>query len=376
MLLLYANLPFVLPATDAVRPAKIVAVLCLAAMLGEILCGQRTFSFCLPEGGVLIVFLVAAAASCVTALWPNYAVEAVVDLVKMVIVFFFLENCANTERRLQGVMWTMIVGGMFPALGTLKNYLSGNLEDGRAAWLGIFANPNEVAYSLVILLPLAAYLAATRGWIIRCVLAGVTLVYLASTFLTFSRGGLIGLAAVLAVYSWRKRNIWLRTVMICCLLGGLLFVGRYWSRGENFSQLSSDATFRMRVATSMAGLNMFLDHPFVGVGLNCSVIAWPLYAPPGLYTRGALITHNTFIQVMGETGLLGSLAFVSLVGTGLFHARRLALDPASSNLGIAIETSLWGFVICGLSGGYVLTWWPYILLGLAASARRIVEERK
>jgi hypothetical protein len=79
------------------------------------------------------------------------------------IVFFFIVNCANTERRLRGVMWTMVIGGLLPAAGTLRNYLQGNLVEGRAAWVGIFANPNEVAYSLVILLPLAAFLAPGRS---------------------------------------------------------------------------------------------------------------------------------------------------------------------------------------------------------------------
>jgi hypothetical protein len=40
-------------------------------------------------------------------------------------------------------------------------------------------------------------------------------------------------------------------------------------------------------------------------------------------------------------------------------------------LGAGLEIALWGFVVCGLSGGYLLTWFPYILLGLASSAKRI-----
>ena len=90
----------------------------------------------------------------------------------MTLVYFFIVNCANTERRLRGVMWTMVIGGLFPAAGTLKNYLHGNLVEGRAAWVGIFANPNELAYSLVILLPLAAFLATGLGLMPRLALAG------------------------------------------------------------------------------------------------------------------------------------------------------------------------------------------------------------
>jgi O-antigen ligase len=119
---------------------------------------------------------------------------------------------------------------------------------------------------------------------------------------------------------------------------------------------------------------MFVDHPWLGVGPGCSVIAWPLYAPQGLYTRGALVTHNTIVQVFSETGILGAIPFLLLIGFGLYYTRRLALNSSTANLGIAIEVALWGLVICGMSGGYALTWFPYILLGLAAAARRIPRE--
>jgi O-antigen ligase len=138
--------------------------------------------------------------------------------------------------------------------------------------------------------------------------------------------------------------------------------------------LNQDVSFQQRLATSQAGLAMFADHPLLGVGLGCSVIAWPLYAPEGLYTRGALVTHNTFIQAAGETGIFGFIAFILFVGFGLYHARKLALESpgtALSNLSSGIEIAIWGFVVCGMSGGYLRTWFPYILLGLAASAWRI-----
>ena len=120
---------------------------------------------------------------------------------------------------------------------------------------------------------------------------------------------------------------------------------------------------------------MFLDHPLTGVGFGCSVVAWPLYAPQGLYTRGALVTHNTFIQALSETGLLGFVPFVILIGVGLYQMRKLAVGCTThTDLGAAIEVSIWGLVFCGMSGGYVLTWFPYLLLGLAAAARQIPKE--
>jgi O-antigen ligase len=303
LFLLYANTPFLLPAAEVLRPAKVVAGLALLALIGETMFGKRELRFAWPEGGLLIAFLAAAALSCLTALWPGYAAQNVGDLAKMILTFFFLLNCANSERRLRGVMWIMVIGGLFPALGTLKNYLAGNMYEGRAAWIGIFANPNEVAYALVILVPLAVYLATPRGWWVRLVVSAVLVLFAAAVYVTFSRGGLIALGAVIALIGWRKKNKWMLGLTVIVLAAGALFASRYWSRGEDFSQLNGDVTVNQRLATTQAGFDMFLDHPLTGVGFGCSVVAWPLYAPEGVYSRGALVTHNTFIQALSETGL-------------------------------------------------------------------------
>lgn len=379
LILLYANLPFVMPALDALRPAKVVAGLALVALLAERSFARKSLEFARPEGWLLLGFLGAATLSSLTALWPRLAAESASDLLKMTVVFFFIVNCANTEARLRGVMWTLVIGGLLPAAGTLRNYLQGNLVEGRAAWVGIFANPNEVAYSLVVLLPIAAFLAAGLGLIPRLALLGAAFVYVAAILVTFSRGGLLGLVAVLGLYAWRQRSIVLQGSMVLLLAAGLVLAGRFWSRGEDFKNLNEDVSFRQRLATSQAGLAMFADHPLLGVGLGCSVIAWPLYAPEGLYTRGALVTHNTFIQALGETGVIGFIPFILFVGFGLCHARKLALESPEAglaNLGAGIEIAVWGFVVCGLSGGYVLTWFPYILLGLSASARQIGQKTR
>jgi O-antigen ligase len=273
-------------------------------------------------------------------------------------------------------MWTMVIGGLIPAAGTLRNYFQGNMVEDRAAWIGTFANPNELAYSLVILLPLAAFLASRPGLLSRLSLLGIALIFVAAILVSFSRGGLLGLVAVVGLYAWRKRNIVLRGLMVLLVLLGLGFAGRFWTRGEDFQHLSNDVSFQQRLATSKAGFSMFADNPLLGVGLGCSVVAWPLYAPVGLYTRGALVTHNTFIQALGETGVIGFAPFILFLGFGLYHVRKQARavsQPGLANLSSGIEIAIWGFVVCGMSGGYVLTWFPYILLGLAASVRRMGE---
>jgi putative inorganic carbon (hco3(-)) transporter len=374
--LLYSNLPILIPALEAIRPAKLVAGVALVMLLVETVFARKSFEFAWPEGFLLLGFLGSAALSSLTALWVRQAVEAGSDLLKIVLVYFVIVNCVNTERRLRGVMWTMVIGGLFPAAGALRNYFHGNLVEGRAAWVGVFANPNDLAFTLVVLVPLAAFLATGLRPMPRLALLGISIVYVAAIFVTFSRGGALGLVAVIGLCAWRKKSILFQVLMVLLLVAGLIFAGRFWTRGEDFSHLTGDVSFQQRLATSRAGLAMFADHPLLGVGLGCSVIAWPLYAPEDLYTRAALVTHNTFIQPLAETGIAGFLPFILFIGLGLYYARKLALESSDhglANVGAGLEISLWGFVVCGLSGPYALSWSPYILVALVSSARRIAR---
>ena len=377
LILLYSNLAVIKPAIEVIHPAKLVAGAALVMLLVEMVFARRSSEFAWPEGFLLLGFLGASALSTLTALWVRQAADAVSDLLKFTIVYFFIVNCLHTERRIRGVMWTMVLGGLFPAVGVLKNYFQGNLVEGRTAWVGIFGNPNDLAYSLVVLLPIAAFLATGRRFLPRLALLGISLLFVAAIFVTFSRGGLVGLVVVIGLYAWRSKNVLLQGLLLLLVVAGLIFAARFWTRNENFSNLNGDLSLQQRLATSEAGLAMFADHPLLGVGLGCSVIAWPLYAPPDLYTRTALVTHNTFIQPLSETGILGFIPFIFFLALGLYYARKLRLESSETglaNLGAGLEIALCGFVVCGLSGGYALSWFPYILVALVSASRRIERE--
>jgi len=57
------------------------------------------------------------------------------------------------------------------------------------------------------------------------------------------------------------------------------------------------------------------------------------------------VTHNTVIQPLGETGVMGFILFASFVGFGIHSARKLALDasrPSSmANPGARSGIAVW-----------------------------------
>src|SRR5439155_2370006 len=126
--------------------------------------------------------------------------------------------------------------------------------------------------------------------------------YFLATFLTFSRGGLMGLVAVLGLFGWKQRSFVLKAFMIGMLGLGLLAVGMFWNRKDDFSDISKDTTVNQRIATIKAGIEMFRDHPLFGVGPGDSLVAYPLYVPREAHCgcSDQLVVHNAFIQVLSE----------------------------------------------------------------------------
>lgn len=377
VLLLFANLPLLFPALEPLQPAQWVAVAALVLVFVELSTSGRALRLAWPESHLLLLFVGAAAISSFTALWPRYAGEQTLVLLRYVVVYVILVNAVDTWARLRGISIALAVGGLLPALGALRGYYwTGDVVEGRASWIGIFDNPNDLAYSLVLLFPIAAAatLQARGAWAILG-WAGLG-VYAAAIFLTFSRGGLVAFCVVALLCLLRWSGPWARVPALLFLGAALAFVvTRSWGRLEGFADLLADATLQQRFDTVRAGLGMFADRPLLGVGLGCSVIGWPLYAPPGAATEGWLHSHNTLIQALAETGLFGAAPFLLMVGYGLWAARRLARswrgagNPAAWRSLSALEISIWGFLVCGLAGGHVLSWFPYLVLGLISAAR-------
>jgi putative inorganic carbon (hco3(-)) transporter len=378
LVLLYSQLPMLVPALDGLRLVYVIGGGGLIALIAQRASEVRGLDFVWPESALMVALVLAAALSCIGALWLRSAFENTLDLAKMVTLYFLVTNSVKTAARLRRTIWVMVLGGLFPAIGTLLRYMQGQLVEGRASWLGIFANPNELAYALTILVPLAVYLASTSGFFKSLFVWGIVGIYVAATFVTYSRGGMLSLLIVFGLLAFRSKAAFPRLLLGAGLVLSVAFMLRGWSRSEGFTNLSEDTNVHTRILSIKGGLAMFADHPLTGVGLGGSIIAWPLYAPPDIRERW-LIIHNTFVQVLSETGLPGFAAFMLLLGVAIYDARRMqrqslaAGNSKAAQLALCLELSMWGFAACGMSGGFLITWFPYLLIGLVAATKEILK---
>ena len=225
---------------------------------------------------------------------------------------------------------------------------------------GTFRQPNPYAGYLGYLIPVAVSLAIMalgagirqRKW--PWLVAGVGvrrggLTMIAGIGMSWSRGAWIALAAALfVVLGLRSRRAALR--LGCCLLivGVLLLMfGTAWLPGSLTGRVSelqtylggfdpthteiTDANFSVleRIAHWRAGLAMFRDHPWLGVGIGNYAVAYEGYAPPHWYEPLGH-AHNISIHLLAETGILGGLTFLAfwLALAGAAMRAILRSDPA------------------------------------------------
>jgi O-antigen ligase len=380
ILMIWATPALLIPALAPFAPVQAVGGLAVILLAAERLIAHRGITLVWPESYLLLAFLWIAGLSIFDAAWMRLSLETTIDLAKYVVLFMLIVNTVTTERRLRLAMMVMVAGGMVPALGTLKNYVTGNIHEGeRVHWVGIFANSNDLAYSMVILIPIAGALFMASRMRSRVVLLGAVAILMATAFVTFSRGGMLGLVAVLGLFGLKQGGAQFKAAVVALLVLSVLAAGAFWSRDEGFTDLGSDATVNERIVTMRTGMEMFFDRPVLGVGLGGSVAAFPDYLPENSGFDQALVIHNTPIMALAEVGLLGTLAFGFLIGAALIRARHVASAAASSGktdlgrLMAGLEVAMWGFLVCGLAGGYVMSWFPYILIALIATSDRFEQ---
>jgi O-antigen ligase len=205
---------------------------------------------------------------------------------------------------------------------------------------GTFRQPNPYAGYLGYILPVAAGL-ALAGWgfwrrrgrgrdlLIGATCGAVSLALALGIVLSWSRGSWIALVAALGAVVWLRERRPVRAAALAGLvLAALLLVGAAgWLPPELSGRLSglggylvapnparteiTDENFAVleRLAHWQAGVRMFEEHPWTGVGIGNYGAAYERHAPAHWYDALGH-AHNVFLNFMAEMGLLGLAAFL------------------------------------------------------------------
>lgn len=147
---------------------------------------------------------------------------------------------------------------------------------------------------------------------------------IAGLFGCFGRGAFLVSALVAPFYLYyylrSSKKMAAIILIILCLLGGtILSSPKYVVRLSTTLNTTTNRSNVDRIWTWKSSLNMYLDHPINGVGLN----NWSWYYKNAGYkyseeTQNLPHAHSNYMQLLAETGTIGFLGFLSFCMFSLF----------------------------------------------------------
>jgi O-antigen ligase len=340
------------------------------------------------------------------SIWPGGCFEVAFAYLKVVVVFVLMVNTLTTPKRLEQLTWLIIVCCGYVAARAALDYARGvnMVEDGRVSGAvgGIFGNPNDLALNMVTFMPAALMVALTprQSMIRRAIAAGVAMLMLAAIVFTKSRGGALGLGAMLIAMIFLGRRIrrGFAAMAIGTVLAATPFMpASFWNRMATIGNEQADSeeytgSYSARRILLEEGLRVFWQYPLTGVGAGQFVN----YNPAGRRERWRE-AHNAIVQVAADIGIFGVCAFLFLIVRGFMAAaatRRMLEKPRKPRAPdplrlVMTETDrrtlyaytaastagLVGWFTCAMFASVAYSWTFYYLLALVVSSRELTRAR-
>lgn len=186
---------------------------------------------------------------------------------------------------------------------------------------GFSDNPNAAARYFVIAMVFFTYLRTTfkSQWLKVFSLVGIFITYL-GVFYTLSRTGIVLLFAaqglIILFQTGTKQRIGLVILFLMALIGLWFLTESIFDIVGTFLPIITrgEDTMGLRYNLWKSGWLMWRDHPIFGVGIGRFPIElrhyiWRL---PGIRVWNA-VAHNSYIQVLAETGIVGFGLFISMI---------------------------------------------------------------
>lgn len=306
------------------------------------------------------------------------------DRLKVMLIFLVVMNAIRTEKQLWIYLLAILAAFMiYPARGTVLNFIHHDLTEGRASWNYIYSNPNDLAAMTLLILgvTLSIATAATQSRTVRWSAAVCAAILVFVVFVTESRAGflgfIIGIGPPLLVRSLKRPAIFVYA-LVAISVGLAVLPDSLWVRLYGLRDLTSTSTLsdandygsaEQRWEIQQTAWKISVDHPVFGVGLGCYPFANNQYRPD----LGKRDTHDTYLNLTAELGVPGLLLWFAIITSALRHFQLVERNK----LRIPTVEPIWlkygflGFLIAGVFGTYSGNTITYLVLGILWSAAEL-----
>ena len=337
------------------------------------------------EINLILLLTLAAFLSMPLATNPGESYDEFTDvLLKAIIIFIVIVNVVRTELRFKMMVWLAFAVTIYLSYYAVHDYTNGIFREGSAfygdqriggAIRGLFGNSNDLALHIVTMIPLAVGFAfAGKSQLRRLIYLGLSGLFCAAVIVTFSRGGFLGLVAVVffLVRKYLRRNKTVSAVILIAVIMGILALapGAYSSRLSSIFNAAADTTGSRSQRNEILKRSIWvtLRYPLFGVGLG------------NFHYKSVqeLVTHNAYTQVSSEMGIPALIVYIMFMVYPLRQLRKIERETEGKpdkrkyySWSIGIQVAIIGYMVASFFASVAYQWYIYYLVAYAVAARRL-----
>ncbi len=332
---------------------------------------------------LLLAFLACITLTTLTAAGDPDAAWAKYSAVSKVLLGLLLTGALlNDKWRIHALVWIMAISiGYFGVRGGLFALLTGGNYRVWGPPQTMIQDNNHLAAAMLVALPLMNYLRLqARHAVIRFGLVAAMALTLLATIASYSRGALLGLAAVTLTLWWRSQSKAVSAaVLAMALAGGITFMPPQWTqRMETLGSYQEDGSAMGRLELWGISWDLAVRNPLTGTGFagpySQSVVDTVMPGGP------ARAVHSIWFELLAEHGFPTFFIWCGLILAGAIYAQRLVRIARGRadlrwayDLGRMSQVSLVAYLVSGtfLSLSYWdFLWTLLVVIGAAYSLAR------
>jgi O-antigen ligase len=283
----------------------------------------------------ILLLLAAMFLSMTVAVDIRASLKEIAKWIEFLLLILFGTQYIRTRRQLWIIVVLILLAGISQAFYGYFQYFynlgpASFVRDASLRVYGTFGQPNPFAgYINMPLCVAVSLMLLGRTWLTRF-LAGIATVLLgAAIYLSQSRGAELALAVALLFILFVGIPALHRPFGIAATFGGVvigalciglipLAVFNPLLRQFGLTQISftaptnADYSTAERIAHWVAGIRMFMTHPFLGVGIGNYGTVYPNYYAT-IFVNSLAHAHNYYINAAAEMGAIGLTVFLLFI---------------------------------------------------------------
>lgn len=323
----------------------------------------------------LALFTVLLLASAAMHADGPFTVEYTLRWLPFLVLTMVLIDVAVREVSTHALLRAAFGGAAVAAVGALYSLIAG----GEARATGPLEDPNDLAYFLVVALPLLIALPPERRRIGRGAQLAMVLaatVVAAGAAATFSRGGAIALTCAIA-WLVARRALPLPALggalaMLAVLgLTSVLIAGPELARALQEKSYIAGSNVDTRELRWQAAARMLAENPVLGVGPGGFRSEYAASSRNAEIAEQTPVAHDIYLEVAAELGLPAFVLFLGLLAIAIVASERVLRASTDRRPMVAVQASLIAAAVAAtfLSEQYYLPIWLLIAVAVAADLR-------